>query len=146
MTTEQLYDKLCDIAPIIDTIVEKTKGDAEITKALVKMKTAKTRLTVITCLLPILKKCKDEVFKIFAVLTNKTVEEIKAQDSMETISATINMFAKYGLVDFSQSASQNADEAAGADELSTSSKNTEAVTEPQPETPLEPYVLTSNIG
>lgn len=147
MKTEELFDKLCDITPIIDAISEKARGDAEITKALARMKTAKTRLAIITSVLPIMKKCKDEVFEIFSILTNKSVEELKEQDSMVTINSIVKIFSDFGLADFSQSALQNADEAAGADELSTSSESTEgAVADPQPDMLSEPYVNTSNIG
>lgn len=115
MTTEELYNRLCDAAPIIDVIAEKVKGDAEMTKALIKMQTAKTRLSMITSIMPIIKKCKDEVFAIFSIFTNKTVDELKEQDGIVTVNSIVDIFSKFGLADFSQSASQKTDEAAGAD-------------------------------
>ena len=65
---------------------------------------------------------------------------------MVTINSIVKIFSDFGLADFSQSAPQNSDEAAASDELSTSSESTEVVTEPQPETPFEHFVDTSNIG
>ena len=115
MTTEELYDRLCDVAPIIDAIAEKTKGDEKAMKAFIKMRTAKTRLSMITSFMPIMKLCKDEIFEMYSIMTDKPIEEIKKQDGMVTINSIIDIFSRLGLADFSSSASQNANEAVGAD-------------------------------
>ena len=88
MRTDIAIDKLCDITPFVADICEGMKEDEEFKNFILKYKNdKKDNLTLILRILPLLlKKFKNEIFSILAIINEKTIEEIKSQSLGTTIS------------------------------------------------------------
>lgn len=83
MRTDFAIEKLCNIAPIIDTLSERLSKDTEF-KTL--MQGEKTNRAFLFKVFPyILKNYREETFEILAVWSDRTVEEVEAQAFGETV-------------------------------------------------------------
>lgn len=82
MRTDNTIDKILDVTPIICDIVDKARDDKDLRKSLfqgLKEKNVKPT-SQIRYLAQVVSKCKEEVFNILAIVYEKSIEEVKAQD------------------------------------------------------------------
>lgn len=124
MRTDIAFDKLCDIAPIISDIVDKAVEDPELIGNLKKVKDAKKKSDYLRYFAPVLKVCKHEVFEILAIVGDKTVEEIEAQDLKETLSQAYKLLTDKEFTSFFSSSVENAEANTASEESSTTCENT----------------------
>ena len=110
MTTERATDVLCEITPYVANIVADDELLAELRKA-VDPQQVSTRAELmakgvekVTKLVPIvLKKRKNDVFGILAVLNEKDIEEIGRQNIIATMSQIREIVKDKELMDFFRS-------------------------------------------
>lgn len=147
MRTDLAFDKICDITPIVCDIVDKTKTDEELRKVLfegLKQPNA-TRSAQFRYLAQVLKKCRDEAFEILAIIYDKTVEEVKAQDFIaETIPQVVELWNNKEVQKLFFSSTPNnqtvdvTEEEKAEEELSPTSESTAEETE-QPVVTSSPF-------
>lgn len=88
MRTDIAIEKLCDVAPYLGDIAEGIKKDEEFKTFILKYQgEQKNNLAFVFRVLPmILKKFKNEVFSVLAIIGEKSVDEIKEQPFGVTVS------------------------------------------------------------
>lgn len=90
MTTEVVVEKLCNIAPIVADVVDNLKNEEQFINWIKDY--SKARQSKVDSTISVLKitpffvrKCDKEFYEILAILNDKTVEEVKAQDFSKTV-------------------------------------------------------------
>lgn len=87
MRTDVAIDKLCNIAPVLDTLAVKISKDKEMKDFILQYKEEKSNQVFLLKIVPLLlKNYKNEMFEILAVWCDKTIDEIKSQSFGSTIS------------------------------------------------------------
>lgn len=96
MTTEKTISKLCTIAPLVSDIMDKLKGEDSVVvwaKDYTKATNKVEQLSSLLRLLPTLAvKCGNEFYNVVAVLTDKTVDEVKTQNFGVTVNDVKTIF------------------------------------------------------
>lgn len=90
MTTEKTISKLCSVAPLIGDITEKVKDDETMiawakTYAFSKGDKLDNFCSILRIFPMLIAKCGEDVYGVIACLTDKNVEEVKAQDFGVTV-------------------------------------------------------------
>lgn len=87
MTTDIAIEKLCALAPIIADAAQRLTKDKEFSAFMQKYNKQRSNKIFALNILPILlKNYREEIYKILAIWSDKTVEEVKAQSISTTIS------------------------------------------------------------
>lgn len=103
--TDNAIDMYIELAPAIDGLTTKLKGNTEWAAAYRAYMESKDNNTVLFRLVPaLLKAAKNEVYELIAVYEGKTVDDIKAQPIQETIQVVMEVFNNKELTDFFTSA------------------------------------------
>ena len=110
LSTDRVTDVLCELTPYIANIVSDEELLEELKKAVDrkdivnKAQWLAVGAEKITKILPILlKKRKEDVFGILAVMNEKTVEEIAKQNILVTLKQAKTAFKDKELIDFFKS-------------------------------------------
>ena len=87
MTTDIAIEKLCALAPIIADAAQRLTKDKEFSAFMQKYNKQRSNKIFALNILPILlKNYREEIYKILAIWSDKTVDEVKAQNISTTIS------------------------------------------------------------
>ena len=87
MTTDVAIEKLCALAPIIADAAQRLTKDKEFSAFMQKYNKQRSNKIFALNILPILlKNYREEIYKILAIWSDKTVDEVKAQNISTTIS------------------------------------------------------------
>lgn len=87
MTTDIAIEKLCALAPIIADAAQRLTKDKEFSAFMQKYnKQCSNKIFALNILPILLKNYREEIYKILAIWSDKTVEEVKAQSISTTIS------------------------------------------------------------
>ena len=87
MTTDIAIGKLCALAPVIADAAQRLAKDKEFLAFMQKYNKQRTNKIFALNILPILlKNYREEIYKILAIWSDKTVDEVKAQNISTTIS------------------------------------------------------------
>lgn len=87
MTTDIAIEKLCALAPVIADAAQRLAKDKEFLAFMQKYNKQRTNKIFALNILPILlKNYREEIYKILAIWSDKTVDEVKAQNISTTIS------------------------------------------------------------
>ncbi|MBP3647003.1 MAG: hypothetical protein J6K55_11350 [Clostridia bacterium] len=96
MSTEQLADALCEIAPMLEEIGKDKELNENLREIAMKerengMTALEKGVSLIARVVPaLLKTHRGATYNILSVLTGKTVQEIAAQNGMQTIRDAMN--------------------------------------------------------
>lgn len=87
MTTDIAIEKLCALAPVIADAAQRLTKDKEFSAFMQKYNKQRSNKIFALNILPILlKNYREEIYKILAIWSDKTVDEVKAQNISTTIS------------------------------------------------------------
>ena len=89
MKTEVAVEKLCNIIPIIETLVDRFKADEKVKAFVMEYRAQKgiSNSKFVFKFLPILlKDYREEVFEFLSIWNDKSIDEIKEQPFGKTIS------------------------------------------------------------
>lgn len=87
MTTDIAIEKLCALAPVIADAAQRLAKDKEFSAFMQKYNKQRSNKIFALNILPILlKNYREEIYKILAIWSDKTVDEVKAQNISTTIS------------------------------------------------------------
>lgn len=110
MTTEHASDTLCQLTPYVEPIVTDTElveflhDRIDVGEETTKFELYCMGLKKINGLIPILlKRQKENVFNILAIINDKTVEDVKKQNLLITLHEIKSVLKDKDLVDFFRS-------------------------------------------
>ena len=105
MRTDVACEKLIEIVPIIEELRPKLKADEKFQDIIKNFKSTgdekKDNIGIVLKIIPsLLGDYKEYTYKIVAIMSDKTVEDVKAQSFSETINSIKNILSDGDLVRF----------------------------------------------